>query len=286
MYTNRLFNQSAAEEGDELEQIEIMLLLEAIYRRYGYDFREYNYGSIRRRIRHRLGLMNLASVSALQEKVLHQTGVFEALVSDFTINVTEMFRDVQFFRALRQQVLPVLKSYPLIRIWHAGCSTGEEVYSMAVLLKEEGLYGKSRIYATDINPLSLERAEKGIFPLEKMKLYTRNYLHSGGNKAFSEYYLVKGRDAVFDPDLRRNIVFAQHNLATDSSFNEFHLIICRNVLIYFNVILQQKVKQLFYRSLATSGFLALGSKEGIENVKGEGYYETVDSSNKIYRKKL
>lgn len=285
MSIDLLSSQPAANDGDELEQIEITLLLEAIYRRYGYDFRDYNYRSIRRRVLYRMGLLNIATVSALQEMVLRQTKVFEALVSDFTISVTEMFRDAVFFKALREQVLPALRSYPLIRIWHAGCSTGEEVYSMAILLQEEDLYEQSRIYATDINPQSLEKANNGIFSLEKMQQYTRNYQQSGGKRAFSEYYLVRGKDAVFDQDLKSNIVFAQHNLATDSSFNEFHLIVCRNVLIYFNASLQQRVKELFYRSLAVSGYLALGNREGIENVKGDGYYDTVDAGNKIYRKK-
>lgn len=285
MIINKPLNRITANDSEELEYIEIMLLLEAIYRRYGYDFRDYNYRSIRRRVLYRLGLLNIATVSALQELVLRQRRVFEVLASDFTITVTEMFRDPGFFRALREQVLPALSSYPLIRIWHAGCSTGEEVYSMAILLQEEDLYEQSRIYATDLNPDALEKAHRGVFPLSKMKQYTRNYQHSGGKKAFSEYYLVKGEDAVFDPDLKRNIVFAQHNLATDSSFNEFHLIVCRNVLIYFNASLQQRVKELFYKSLAVSGYLALGNKEGIENVKGEGFYDTVDASNKIYRKK-
>ncbi len=277
--------QPTTNDGEELEQIEITVLLEAIYRRYGYDFRDYNYGSIRRRIKHRMSCMNLNTVSALQEMVLHQPRVFEALASDFTISVTEMFRDAHFFKALREQVLPSLKSHPLVRVWHAGCSTGEEVYSMAILLKEAGLYGKCRIYATDINPSSLVRAEKGVYPLHKMQQYTRNYLYSGGKGAFCEYYRVKGHEAVFDQDFKPNIVFAQHNLATDSSFNEFHLIICRNVLIYFNVDLQRRVKQLFYRSLASAGYLALGSKEGIENIKGGEYYGTIDAGNKIYRKK-
>lgn len=274
-----------ADNNEELEQIEIMLLLEAIYRRYGYDFRDYNYGSISRRIKHRIGLMGLNTVSALQERVLHQPRVVETLVADFTISVTEMFRDATLFLALRDKVLPALQSLPLIRVWHAGCSTGEEVYSMAILLKEAGLYEKCRIYATDINPASLARAEKGEYSLDKMQQYTRNYLNSGGKKAFCEYYRVKGHEALFNTDLKANVVFAQHNLATDSSFNEFHLIICRNVLIYFNAGLQRRVQQLFYRSLARAGYLALGSKEGIENVKGEDYYDTLDAGNKIYRKK-
>lgn len=274
-----------ADNSQEIEQIEIMLLLEAIYRRYGYDFRDYNFGSIRRRINHRMGLMRLKTVSALQDRVLHQPRVAETVVADFTISVTEMFRDAALFLALRNQVLPALQSLPLIRVWHAGCSTGEEVYSMAILLEEAGLYEKCRIYATDINPASLIRAEKGEYSLEKMQQYTRNYLNSGGKKAFCEYYRVKGQEALFNTGLKANVVFAQHNLATDSSFNEFHLIICRNVLIYFNVGLQRRVQQLFYRSLARTGYLALGSKEGIENVKGEDYYDTIDAGNKIYRKK-
>jgi chemotaxis protein methyltransferase CheR len=269
---------------EELEKIEIEILLEAIYRHYGYDFRNYVFSSIRRRVRYRMKTENLSSVSGLQEKVLHDPKMMEKLFIDFSINVTEMFRDPDFFLSFRRQVIPVLKEYPYIRIWHAGCSSGEEVYSMAILLHEEGLLKQSRIYATDINETVLKTAKKGIFPINKMQAYTKNYLKAGGTKAFSEYYSVKQDQVMFHSALSENVIFAQHNLVTDGSFNEFHVIICRNVMIYFNKELQNHVHQLFYQSLCRSGFLGLGNKEGITFTNQAKYYEEIDSAEKIYQK--
>ncbi|CAH0120166.1 MULTISPECIES: protein-glutamate O-methyltransferase CheR [unclassified Paenibacillus] len=272
------------EEKGLLEEIEICLLLEGIYRHYGHDFRNYSYSSIRRRIWHRIRAERLRSISALQEAVLHDPGTMERLFSDFSINVTEMFRDPSFFLAIRRKVVPLLQNLPAIRIWHAGCSTGEEVYSMAILLYEEGLYDRCTIYGTDMNHRVLEQAESGSFPLQKMQLYTKNYLQSGGEEAFSEYYKVKGNQVAFHPFLSENIVFSQHNLATDHSFNEFHIIICRNVLIYFNEIMHQRVIQLFKDSLVASGFLGLGRKEGIHRNLQREAFEVIDPQEKIYRK--
>jgi chemotaxis protein methyltransferase CheR len=278
------FLKAAKEEYSELEKIEIELLLDGIFRFYGFDFRNYVFPSIRRRIWHRIHAENLSSVSALQDKVLHNSEAMERLFADFSINVTEMFRDPDFFRSFRTNVIPLLKNYQDIRIWHAGCATGEEVYSMAILLYEEGLYDRTRIYATDMNETALKTAEKGTFPLNRMQLYTKNYLQAGGTKAFSEYYTASPEAVIFHPFLRENVTFAQHNLVSDGSFNEFHVIICRNVMIYFNKSLQHHVHNLIYESLSLSGVLGLGNKEGITFTSNPDCYEEIDGNEKIYRK--
>ncbi|WP_431309010.1 CheR family methyltransferase [Halalkalibacter lacteus] len=260
------------------------MLLEAIYRYYGYDFREYALPFIQRRVYHRVRKEKLTSISALQEKVLRDPQVMQKLFSDFSINVTEMFRDPPFFKSLRTKVVPIMKEQKHIRIWHVGSSTGEEVYSMAILLYEEGLYDKSKIYATDIDACNLEKAKQGIFSIDGMQLYTQNYFEAGGKRAFSEYYKALGEQVVFHPFLKENVVFAQHNLAMDHSFNEFDMIICRNVLIYFNKTLQNKVHQLLYESLRIKGFLGLGQREGIRFTSYGNCYEEFDSKEKLYRK--
>jgi len=206
------------------------------------------------------------------------------LLTDFSIQVTEMFRDPKFFISFRKNVVPWLRELPFIRIWHAGCSSGEEVYSMAILLLEEGLYDKTRLYATDLNENALEKAKEGIVPLEKMKTYTNNYLRAGGTQSFSKYYKVIGDTVLFDKPLQKNMVFNQHNLVTESSFNEFNVIFCRNVLIYFNRDLQNKVHRLFFDSLESSGFLVIGEKESIDFTVYKDKYEELDSEEKIYRK--
>jgi chemotaxis protein methyltransferase CheR len=223
-------------------------------------------------------------VSALQERVLHDPAAMERLLLDLSITVTAMFRDPGFYAAFRRDVVPLLRTYPFIRIWHAGCSTGEEVYSMAILLQEEGLYDRARIYATDINEGVLQRAKSGIFPLDRMQEYTENYIHAGGTQSFSEYYTAMYDGARFAPALLKNVVFSQHNLVTDRSFSEFNAILCRNVLIYFDKALQTRVHGLFYDSLAMFGVLALGSKETMRFSKYESCFEPVVSSEKIYRK--
>jgi len=268
----------------DLERIEIELLLEGIFRHYGFDFRAYAYASIRRRLWKRVEEEGLASVSALQERVLHEPEMMEKLLLDLSINVTSMFRDPSFYVAFRVHVVPMLRTYPFIRIWHAGCSTGEEVYSMAMLLREEGLYDRSRIYATDINEVVLKRAKAGIFPLERMQEYTDNYMRAGGKRSFSEYYTAKYGGALFDQSLTKNVVFSQHNLVTDRSFSEFNVILCRNVLIYFDKSLQSKVHSLFYDSLAMFGVLVLGSKETPRFMAHEECYEQVAPPEKIFRK--
>jgi chemotaxis protein methyltransferase CheR len=267
-----------------LERIEIELLLEGIFRHYGFDFRSYAYPSIRRRLWKRIEAESLNSITALQERVLHEPDMMEKLLLDLSINVTAMFRDPKFYVAFRELVIPLLRTYPFIRLWHAGCSTGEEVYSMAILLEEEGLYERARIYATDINDVVIQRAKSGIFPLDRMQEYTENYINAGGKRSFSEYYTAKYDGALFSPSLLRNIVFSQHNLVTDRSFSEFNVILCRNVLIYFDNKLQNRVHSLFYESLSTFGILGLGSKESLKFSEFENCYEPLSLADKIYRK--
>ena len=268
----------------ELERIEIRLLLEGIYRHYGFDFRSYAYASLRRRIWKRVHSDGLTTISALQDRVLHDAGMMERLLLDLSINVTAMFRDPGFYVAFRREVVPVLRTYPFIRIWHAGCSTGEEAYSMAILLEEEGLYDRTRIYATDINEVVIRRAKEAIFPLDRMQEYTQNYLRAGGHRSFSEYYTAMYDGALFTPRLVRNIVFSQHNLVTDHSFAECNVILCRNVLIYFDRSLQRRVHSLFYESLPMYGYLGLGNKESLRFTGFEDHYEAIDHREKIYRK--
>jgi chemotaxis protein methyltransferase CheR len=275
---------ASAAAHDDLERIEIDVLLEAIYRRYGFDFREYAYASLKRRLWRRIHAERLHSVSGLQERVLHDPDCMERLLLDLSINVTAMFRDPSFYVAFREKVVPLLRTYPFTRIWNAGCSTGEEVYSLAILLAEEGVYDRARIYATDINEEVLARAKAGVFPLDKMREYTSNYIRAGGKTAFSEYYVAAYDGARFSPSLVENVVFAQHNLVSDRSFNEFNVVVCRNVLIYFDRTLQARVHELFHESLARFGVLALGHRETIRFTPFEDAYEALDADERIYRK--
>jgi chemotaxis protein methyltransferase CheR len=268
----------------EREAIEIDLLLEAVWRRYGFDFRDYARASIKRRLWRRVHAEHLQTISGLQERLLHDSACMERLLLDLSINVTAMFRDPSFYQAFRTTIVPLLRTYPFLRIWNAGCSTGEETYSLAILLKEEGLYDRTRIYATDINEAVLVRARSGLFPLEKMQEYTENYLTAGGDRAFSEYYVAAYEGAQFDRSLAENIIFARHNLVTDQAFNEFHVIVCRNVMIYFDTPLQSRVHQLFYESLVRFGVLALGHKESIAFTPHEEQYDVIDATEKLYRK--
>lgn len=270
---------------DELLNIEINLLLEGLYQMYGFDFRHYVRSSLRRRILNRMKAEKLPNVTALLGKVLHEPGFVEHLLNDMSIRVTEMYRDPSFFRAFRDRVIPELRRYPEIRIWHAGCATGEEVYSMAILLQEEGLAERTKIYATDMNEKAIEAAQKGAFPLKQMQAFTKNYLDSGGTKAFSEYYTTDHQYAYFLPLMKDNLMFAQHNLATDGSFNEFHVILCRNVMIYFDNRLQTHVHKLFHDSLVSGGYLGLGKKESILFVPEGVQYEEFVPQERIYRKK-
>jgi chemotaxis protein methyltransferase CheR len=268
----------------DLEKIEVDLLLEGIFRHYGFDFRSYAYSSLKRRLWKRIQAEGLDTVSELQDRVLHDPSMMEKLLLDLSINVSAMYRDPTFYKAFREKVVPVLRTYPFVRVWHAGCSTGEEVYSMAILLEEEGLYDRSRIYATDINEVVLQTAKNGIYPVEKMQEYTQNYIRAGGTRSFSDYYVAKYDAAIFSSALTRNVVFSQHNLVTDRSFAEFNVILCRNVMIYFDRKLQDRVHSLFYESLVQLGFLGLGSKESLKFSKYENCYEEVDARDKIYRR--
>jgi chemotaxis protein methyltransferase CheR len=274
----------ASHAAQELEDIELQLLLEGVFRRYGFDFREYAPASLRRRVRRRVHAEGLATFAGLLDKLLHDPACMERLLLDLSINVTSMFRDPTFYLAFREKVVPQLRTYPFTRIWVAGCSTGEEVYSLAIVLHEEEVYERTRIYATDINESVLERARAGVFPLDKMREYTQNYIKAGGKKAFSEYYVAAYDGAQFQRSLVENVVFAQHNLVSDRSFNEFNVVVCRNVMIYFDKTLQNRVHGLFYESLAHLGVLALGHKESIRFSPHEERYEVLDSSEKLYRK--
>jgi chemotaxis protein methyltransferase CheR len=269
---------------DDLEEIELALLLEGMFRKYGFDFREYASASLRRRVWRRVHAEGLSTISELQARLLHDPACMERLLLDLSINVTAMFRDPSFYNAFRAKVVPQLRTYPFTRIWVAGCSTGEEVYSLAILLREEGLYDRTRIYATDINESVLDRARTGVFPLEKMREYTQNYIKAGGTQAFSEYYLAKYDGAQFQRSLIDNVVFAQHNLVSDRSFNEFNVIVCRNVMIYFDRVLQDRVHELFYESLMTFGVLGLGHKESIRFSPHADSFEELDPTEKLYRK--
>jgi chemotaxis protein methyltransferase CheR len=278
-------HQPSSPEGRlEIESLELQLLLEGVYRQYGFDFREYAPASLKRRVWRRVQAEKAGSITGLLERVLHDPDVMERLLLDLSINVTSMFRDPTFYAAFREQVVPVLRTYPFTRIWVAGCSTGEEVYSLAILLHEEELYDRTRIYATDINEMVLERAREGVFPLDKMQEYTENYIRAGGKRSFSEYYLAKYEGALFDRTLTENVVWAPHNLVQDRSFNTFNAILCRNVMIYFDRALQTRVHQLFYDSLERFGILALGHKESIRFTGIEGSYEELDAQEKLYRK--
>ncbi len=264
--------------------IELAMLMEAIYQRYSYDFRDYTLASQKRRVLHAMREMACDTVSMLQSRVLHEPAAFSQLLQFLTIPVTEMFRDPPYYAALREHVLPVLSTYPSLKIWVAGCSTGEEVYSLAILLHEEGLLERSLIYATDINPESLEKARKGVFPLEAMRGYTANYQAAGGRRAFSDYYTAAYNAALFDRSLSENVTFADHSLATDSVFAETHLISCRNVLIYFKKPLQERAFGLFRESLCHRGFLGLGSKETLDFSTYASRFEAVSRRERVYRK--
>lgn len=266
------------------EEADIALLLDMVYRQTGYDFREYSPASRTRRIRERLRAEGLGSVAELRDRLLRDPEARRRFLHGMTISVSSMYRDPRFYRAFRERVVPVLRTYPFVRIWHAGCSTGEEVYSMAILLEEEGLYDRCRLYATDMNEGVLEQARTGIYPISAMKEFTENYRLAGGLQPFSDYYTARYEHAIIGASLRRNVIFAQHNLVTDGPFNEFHVIVCRNVLIYFNPALQARVHDLLLESLVRFGFLILGAKESLKFKAHEPRYEGFDPENKIYRR--
>lgn len=270
---------------NDTSELEITLLLEAVYQKYGYDFRQYSGAHIRRRILNRLALSGLDDVSQMQSMVLNDETFASHLLQDLSITVTEMFRDKDFYNSLRENVIPILKTYPFIKIWHAGCATGQEAYSMAIVMMEEGLYDRTTIYATDFNQHALNHAKEGIFSNKLMKEYTTNYQLSGGKEAFSNYYTSNYDHVIMNQSLKKNIVWANHNLVTDSVFAEVHLILCRNVLIYFDKNLQNKVQTLFYNSLINGGILCLGSKESLRFTDVFDEYVEMDKKQRIFKKK-
>lgn len=268
------------------EDIELQLLLEAIFQRYGYDFRSYSRASLQRRVDQHLIIARYKHIGELIHAILHSGEAFGALLSFLTINVTEMFRDPEFYQAFREKVVPILRTHPFIKIWHAGCATGEEIYSMAILLEEEGLYDRCQIYATDIDKEVLEKARKGIFSVADLRKYTENYQKAGGKAALSDYYTAKYDNVLMEPRLKKNVIFADHDLATDQVFGEMQVILCRNVIIYFNRELQSRVFQLFHDSLDIGGTLCLGNKESLRFSSCADQFDVIDKAQRIYRKRL
>ena len=271
-------------ELDELFELEVEALIQEIHIQYGYDFSGYARASVYRRIKRFLGQRHLQSIDELRKRLFTDSFFFENFLQEITVNVTEMFRDPTFFKSLRENVLPILSTYPFIKVWDAGCSTGEELFSLAILLEEEGLLSRTKIYATDINQKVLRQAKEGIFSASHMAAYTAAYYAAGGKRDFAEYYTSNYGSVKFNSSLVKNVVFYPHNLATDSSFNEFHLVVCRNVLIYFNRSLQERVYHLFDESLVSLGYLALGKKETLAMSGISDKYNFVDKNNRIYRK--
>jgi chemotaxis protein methyltransferase CheR len=271
-------------EGYLLQDEELDLLLHTIYHNYGYDFGNYARASLKRRVARVMVIDRLPSFAELFYKIKNEADYVPHFVEEITVNVTEMFRDPWTFKTIREKILPVLATHPFIRIWHAGCASGEEVYSMAILLEEANLLHKSLIYATDLNPAVIENIQRGIFSLHHMKQYTENYILSGGRKQFSDYYTAMYDWAKFDERLKSKMIVSTHNLVSDRSFNEFQLILCRNVLIYFDKELQDKVLSLFDDSLERLGFLVLGSKENVRFSKIAGKYVQLETKEKIWRK--
>lgn len=272
-------------ESNNIEQLELDLLINAIHKRYGYDFRQYARASLKRRVKNHLTKNDLENISELLPIILHDEKRFQVLLFDISVTVTEMFRDPWFFSSLREKVLPFLKTFPYINIWVAGCATGEEVYSLAILLKEEGLYKRCQIYATDFNNAALEKARSRIFPLKDIQKHHRNYLQAGGAHSLTDYYLAQYDAAIFDPSLLKRVTFASHNLSTDSVFGEMNLILCRNVLIYFDHPLQNRVLTLFRNSLRHNGFLCLGSSETLDFSDVSQHFVNIAPNERIYQYK-
>lgn len=272
------------ESAAELEALETELLLTAVARRHGYDFRNYAAASMRRRLRRAMQVEGVRTLSGLQERLLHDPESLHRFVSTLSVHVTGMFRDPEVYASLRRRVVPLLRTWPFVRIWHAGCATGEEVYSLAVLLHEEGLLNRCRIYATDLSEDLLDVARRGVYPLRAIRDYTAAYHKAGGRADFSTYYTADATHAILRDDLRRHIVFSQHNLVSDGSFNEFHLILCRNVMIYFDQELRDQVYELLHGSLVMFGALALGLRESLRFSPCDDCFEAIDEPRRLYRK--
>jgi chemotaxis protein methyltransferase CheR len=265
-------------------EIEIRLLLEAIYLRFHYDFRSYSMASLKRRVGVALPQLGCKTVSALQEKILHDPQTFSALLQYLTVQVSEMFRDPTFYKTFREKIIPELKTYPSLKIWVAGCSTGEEVYSLAITLREEGLLDKTILYATDINPDALAKAEAGMYSLDRLAAFSENHRLAGGRASLSEYYTARYGNAVFDRTLRKSVVFSDHSLATDHVFAEVQVVTCRNVLIYFDKELQTRAFELFRSTLVRRGFLGLGSKETLQFSSHASAFTEVSRQDRWYQR--
>ncbi|MFW7379832.1 MAG: CheR family methyltransferase [Oligoflexus sp.] len=267
-----------------IDDIEYGLFLEAVFRRYGYDFRNYSRKSLRRRVQSILDQEHISDIGQLTWHCLRDQDLFLRILPTLTVSTSSMFRDPESFLSLRQNVIPLLHTYPHINIWHAGCSTGEEVYSLAIVLKEENLYDKATIFATDINPTALKLAKEGIYTVDKVKEYTQAYQQAGGRECFSDYYTAHYGHARMDRSLIENVTFVEHNLATDAAFTEAHLILCRNVFIYFNQSLQEKTARLFLNSLVYKGILCLGSAETVRLLSCSHLFDDYDEKNRIFQK--
>jgi len=270
---------------ESVEDVEFRLLLEAVFRKYHYDFRGYSRASLKRRLRQARERMGCATFSQVQDRVLHDATAFPELLTFLTVQVSELFRDPDYFRAVREKVVPYLRTYPSLKVWVAGCGAGEEVYSLAVLFREEGLEERTMIYGTDISSQALRRAEAGVYGLDRLALFTENHRRSGGKSSLSDYYTAAYGGAVFDKDLRRRVVFSDHSLATDQVFAEVQFVSCRNVLIYFDRPLQDRALGLFGDSLSRQGFLGLGAKESLRFSSRADAFETFDREARIYRKR-
>jgi chemotaxis protein methyltransferase CheR len=270
---------------DKADDLELKLLLDAVYQRYHYDFRGYAMASLKRRLSQAKDHFGCRSYSHLQELVLHDETMLTKLLSYLTVQVSELFRDPDYFRAIRQEVVPYLKTYPSLKIWVAGCSSGEELYSLAILLREEGLEERSMLYGTDINREALRQAEVGIYPLDRMPLFTENHRRSGGKSSLSDYYTANYDAAVLDKSLRRKVLFADHSLVTDSVFAEVQLISCRNVLIYFDRDFQDRAICLFKDALTPNGFLGIGSKESLRFSRHSGAFADFVRGARIYQRR-
>jgi chemotaxis protein methyltransferase CheR len=269
---------------DDVFELEVRLLLDALLARYQHDFRGYSHASVHRRVRQAMHAFGCASVSELQGRVLRDAEMFARLLQFLTVHVSEMFRDPTYFRAVREQVVPMLRTFPSAKVWVAGCSTGEEAWSLAILLREEGLLEQTLIYATDIDPQALRQARAGVYPLDRIAGFSASYQQSGGTGSLADHYVANYRGAAFDRRLRANIVFAEHSLATDSVFSEVHFVSCRNVLIYFEQPLQDRAVGLFRDALVRRGFLGLGSRESLRFCAHHDAFEEVVGAGRLYRK--
>lgn len=270
---------------EKTEEIEIRLLLEALFLQFHYDFRNYAMASVKRRLRQARQQMGFATISALQEGLLHDPAMLPRLLRYLTVQVSEMFRDPGYFKAIREKVVPHLRTYPSLKVWIAGCSEGEELYSFIILFREEGLEDRTIFYATDINQEALSAAEAGVFALDRMQLFTQNHRWSGGKSSLSDYYQAAYGRASFDKSLRRNVVFSDHSLVTDAVFAEMQFISCRNVMIYFNKELQDRAVGLFKDSLARKGFLGIGAKESLRFSSQSDAFIDFVREEKIYQRR-